>query len=76
MKAVKFLSKQPTAVAQSRYNAGEIAGFADAVADDLVKRGIAEYYKAETKAPEKESKPLEKKAVVKKSDKESSSDAE
>jgi hypothetical protein len=39
LKAVRFLQKQMS------YNAGEIAGFADSVADGYVKAGIAEWYK-------------------------------
>lgn len=52
MKAVKFI--MPFTVG-ALYNEGEVAGFEDAVADDLVKRGIAEAVKtAKGKAPEDE----------------------
>lgn len=46
MKAVKFL--MPHTVG-ALYNTGEIAGFSDAIADDLVKREIAELVKSPPK---------------------------
>lgn len=44
MKAIKFLS---ACTVGALYNAGEVAGFEDAVADDLIERGIAELVKAD-----------------------------
>lgn len=43
MKAIKFLT---ACTVGALYNEGEIAGFEDAVADDLIKRGLAEAAKA------------------------------
>jgi hypothetical protein len=47
MKTVKFL--MPHTVG-SLYNEGEVAGFEDDVADDLIDRKIAEAHKVEAKA--------------------------
>lgn len=43
MKAIKFLT---ACTVGSLYNKGEVAGFEDAVADDLIKQGVAEAHKA------------------------------
>ncbi len=43
MKAIKFLA---ACTVGALYNEGEVAGFEDAVADDLIKRGLAEAAKA------------------------------
>jgi len=48
MKAVKFL--MPFTVG-ALYNAGEVAGFDDAVADDLIARKIAEAVKGKVTEP-------------------------
>lgn len=47
MKAVRFLQKQMS------YNAGEIAGFADSVAEAYVRAGIAEWHMQPKDAPGK-----------------------
>lgn len=43
MKAIKFLA---ACTVGSLYNKGEVAGFEDAIADDLIKQGVAEAHKA------------------------------
>lgn len=43
MKAIKFLT---ACTVGSLYNKGEVAGFEDAIADDLIKQGVAEAHKA------------------------------
>jgi hypothetical protein len=47
LKAVRFLQKQTS------YNAGEIAGFGDSVAEAYVKAGIAEWHKPPKDIPGK-----------------------
>lgn len=50
MKAIKFLA---AATVGTLYNEGEVAGFEDHVADDLIEQGVAEEVKAEKPKAEK-----------------------
>lgn len=50
MKAIKFLS---ACTVGALYNAGEVAGFEDAVANDLIERGIAEPVKGKKSTDDK-----------------------
>lgn len=50
MKAIKFLT--PCTVG-ALYNEGEVAGFEDAVANDLIERGIAEPVKGKKSTDDK-----------------------
>lgn len=61
MKIVKFIAGMPP------YNIGEIAGFEDTKADELVNKGIAEYFTVETRNLDEPIKDkMVKKADVKK----------
>lgn len=63
MKAVKFLTDHRVG---ALYNEGEIAGFEDSVADDLIEREIAELVKGKAKADPAAEKAAAEKAAAEK----------